>query len=128
MKILATIALLSALIFQTPCAQVQLTLGSATVQQGGTQSITTQVTNCDTKKMKLGLTISVTDAVGGFTLVRNTIQNYDPNQLVTFNDSYAVPANAPTGTYRVIAIVHDNSPQGGGAEITRAVQEFQVTP
>lgn len=129
MKTLVLIGLLFALVFQggPPCATVVATLGSASLQRGQTQTIQSVVTNCGTNKTKLGLTVSVTDAVGGFTLVRNTIQNYNAGQSVTFNDTYVVGANAPLGTYRVIAIVHDNSPQGGSAEIARDTVEFQVT-
>lgn len=128
MKILILAGLLFALLFQGgPCATVAVTLGLASLQQGQTQSIQSVVTNCGDRKIKLGLTVSVTDAVGGYTEIRNTIQNYDPGQVVTFGDSYIVPATAPLGTYRVIAIVHNNSPQGGGAELARDTKEFQVT-
>lgn len=127
MKILILAGLLFALLFQGgPCATVAVTLGSASLQQGQTQSIESVVVNC-TSKTKLGLTVSVTDAIGNIAIIRNTIQNYNPGQSVTFNDSYPVAAGAPLGTYRVIAIVHNNSPQGGGSELARDTKEFQVT-
>ncbi len=118
---LTTLALTIAL----QCATVQLTLSNATLNPGQAQQITTQVMNCDTKKARLGLTVTVTDAVGNTDIIRNTIQNYAAGQTATFNDTYTVLASAPTGTYRVIAIVFDNS-QGGSTEIARATQEFQV--
>lgn len=127
-KTLAIPAILAFVITLTiQCATLAVTLGFSTLQQGQTQTIQSVVVNCDSRKMKLGLTVSVTDSLGNFTLLRNTIQNYNGGQSVTFNDSYQIPADAPIGTYRIVALVHDNSPQGGGAEIARATQEFQVT-
>lgn len=127
MKVLAAIALLSSLIFQQPCAQVDLTLGQASVQQGNSQSISTEVTNCGTKKTTLRLTVTVTDAIGNISMIRNTAQQYNPGQVVTFSDSYAVAANAPLGTYRVMSIVFHTA-GGSTTEIAREEQTFEVVP
>jgi hypothetical protein len=128
MKILITLLLTLTMLFQPPpCATVDLTLGSASLQQGQTQSIQSIVTNCGTTKIKLGIVVTVTDAVGNFVIIRNTIQNYNPGQSVTFDNSYVVGASAPLGTYRVISIVFDNSPQGNSTELARDTVEFQVT-
>lgn len=127
MKILAAIALLSSLLFQQPCALVDLTLGQASVQRGASQSISTQVTNCGTKKTMLRLTVTVTDAVGTISVIRNTSQNYNAGQVVVFPDSYAVAANAPLGTYRVMSIVFHTA-GGSTTEIARDEQTFEVVP
>ena len=127
MKVLATVMLLGAFLFQSPCATVTLALGSATVSQGGTQTIQSTVTNCGTKKIRLGVTVTVTDAVGHISLIRNTIQQYNPSEVVVFNDIYAVPSDSPLGNNRVMTLVFDNS-QGGSTEIARAEQTFDVVP
>lgn len=119
--------LLVGLVQSPPCATVDVTLGQDPIATGQTQEIDTVVTNCGDKKIKLGVTVTITDAVGTTTLLRNTIQNYNPGQSVAFEDLYPIPATGPTGTWRVIAIVHDNSPQGGSAELARDPVEFQVT-
>lgn len=127
MKVLATIALLSSLIFQQPCAQVNLTLGQASAQQGSSQSIVSQVTNCGSKKTGLRLTVTVTDAVGNISVIRNSAEQYNAGQTMTFSDSYAVAANAPLGTYRVMSIVFVTA-QGSTTEIARDEETFTVVP
>lgn len=128
MKLFATLALLTSLLFPTPpCATVVLALGQASVAQGGTQSITTDVTNCDTKKAKFAVTVTVTDAIGNITLLRNDIRNYNANETITHNDVYPVVANAPLGTYRVMSIVFLVA-GGSTTEIARDEETFEVVP
>jgi hypothetical protein len=83
------------------------------------------VTNCGDKRIRLGVTVTVTDAVGHISLIRNTIQQYSPGQTSTFSDTYPVAADASLGTNRVMTLVFDNS-QGGSTELARAEQTFEV--
>lgn len=125
MKILATIALLSSLLFPQ-CVPVDLTLGSASLQRGQTQTIQSVVTNCASTKEKLRVTVTVTDATGVTDLIRNTQHIINGGASITLNDTFAVPGDAPIGTWRVITIVFLVA-GGSTTEIARDTQEFQVT-
>lgn len=119
------LGLMLAMLIQQPCATAVITLGQSQLQQGQTQSIQTQVTNCASGKMKYRVTVTVTDAIGSTVILRNDAHSFNANQSITLPDSYTVAANAPLGTYRVISIVFHTA-NGQTVEVARDVKEFQV--
>lgn len=129
MKTLILLGLLLGMVlpFQQPCATITLTLDQAQVQHGGTQSITSDVTNCGEKKTKLGVTVTVTDSVGHISLIRNSFHNLNPSQSIILPDSYPVAIDAPLGTYRVMTLVFVTV-NGNTTEIARDEQTFEVVP
>ena len=110
-----------------PCATVQVSLQDTQLALGQTQAITTQVENCGDRKARLGVTLTVTDAVGHVSLIRNTIQNYDSGEALQFTNSYPIAADASPGTYRVMVIVFDDS-HGNVTELNRDEKTFEVSP
>lgn len=128
MKSLILLGLLLSVVLPPPCATVDVTLGQDPVQQGQTQTVESAVTNCDNKKARFGVTVTVTDAVGSTVFLRNDQVNFDAGQTIVFQDTYMVGASAPLGTYRVITIVFHNPPGSQQAvELARDTVEFQVT-
>lgn len=127
MKLLATLALITSLLFQPPCAEVSITLTHPTLSLGATQTIDTQLTNCGDKKTKYQLTVTVTDAIGNITLLRNDSLILNPGQSLTVQNLYAVGGSAPTGTYRVMSIAFHTA-QGSTTEIARDEETFTVVP
>lgn len=129
MKTLLLIGLLlaSLLITTPPCATAVLTLGSATVSQGGTQSIQSVITNCGADKEKFRVTVTVTDAIGTITLLRNSQHMVNASQSINLGDTYNVPANSPLGTNRVMTLVFHTA-NGQTTEIARDEETFEVVP